>query len=95
MNKSQFLLYTSLGIMISGGLPTNVVYEASDVDKKNQKALLNVYSQRNDSLSTYTVVSQIVPKKDYRSRYAKFVKSKSFLDAYSGKSLGDFMRIEY
>lgn len=76
-------------------MPTNVIYDTSDMDKKNQKTLLYVYSQQKDHLAVYSEVSQILPKKDYRSRYANLTKSKSFVDAYSGKSLGDFIKIEY
>ena len=89
------LLYTSLGIMIGGGMPTIVIYGTSNIDKQYQKTLLNIYSQRNDNLSIYSEVSQIMPKKDYRSRYANLSKSKAFIEAYSGKSLGDFIKIEY
>ena len=89
------LLYTSLGIMIGGGMPTIVIYDTSNINKQYQKTLLNIYSQRNDNLSIYTEVSQIMPKKDYRSRYANLCKSKAFIEAYSGKSLGDFIKIEY
>lgn len=95
MNKGQLFLYTSLGIIVGGGIPTNVVCDTSDIDDKYQKTLLYIYSQQKDKLAVYSEVSQIVPKKDYRSRYASLTKSKSFADAYYGKSLGDFVKVEY
>lgn len=95
MNKGQIFLYTSLGIIVGGGLPTNVNYTPSDIDKKYQKTLLYVHGQMNKPTDGYSKVSQIVPKRDYRSRYANLAKSKSYIEAYSGKSLGDFIRIEY
>lgn len=95
MNKGQLFLYTSLGIVVGGGLPTNVVYGASDLDDKQQKTLLYVYSQQQDNSTVYCEVSQIIPKKDYRLRYTKIEESKSFKEGYSGKSLGDFIKVEY
>jgi len=88
-------LYTSLGIVVGGGLPTNVVYGTSDLDDKQQKTLLFVYSQQKDNLAVYSEVSQIMPKKDYRLRYTKIAETRSFKEGYSGKSLGDFIKIEY
>lgn len=75
-------------------MPTNVVYGAPDLDDKQQKTLLFVYSQQKDNLAIYSEVTQIVPKKDYRHRYSKIVETKSFKDGYSGKSLGDFIKVE-
>lgn len=95
MNKGQLFLYTSLGIIVGGGMPTNVNYNPSDIDKKYQQTLLYVHGQMNKPTDGYSMVSQIVPKRDYRSRYANLAKSKAFIEAYSGKSLGDFIKIDY
>lgn len=87
-------LYASLGIVLGGGMSTNAVFGTSTTNDKNQNALLNVYKQKDNS-SVYCEVSQIMPRKDYRLRYAKIVETRSFKEGYSGKSLGDFVKVEY
>lgn len=95
MNRSHLFLYASLGIVLGGGMSTNVLYGASNTDDKHQKALLNVYKQKDNSATVYCEVSQFTPKKDYRLRYAKIVETRSFKECYSNKSLGDFIKVEY
>ncbi len=95
MNKGYLFLYASLGIVLGGGMSTNAVFGTSNTNDKNQKALLNVYKQKDNSATVYCEVSQFMPKKDYRLRYAKIAATRSFKECYSNKSLGDFIKVEY
>lgn len=94
MNNNPFIVYASLGILIVQVMQTNVVGESYDSDKRYVSIPLNLNSFKDNRVDIYSEVTQLTPKKDYRQRYAKIVKSNAFKQAYSGKSMGDFIKIE-
>lgn len=95
MNKQELSLYLGLGIMVGGMMPTSAISVSEVTDVINVIAMKSVIESRNESLSVYKEVTKIQPKKNYRQRYARISSSKAFLDSYSGKSLGEVIKVEY
>ena len=81
--------------MVSGMMPTSAISVSEANGMMNVVAMKRVIESRNESLSVYKEVTRIQPKKNYRQRYARISSSKAFLDSYSGKSLGEFIKVEY
>ena len=95
MNKQELSLYLGLGIMVGGMMPTSAISVSEPNGIMNVIAMKSVIESLNESLSVYKEVTKIQPKKNYRQRYARISSSKVFFDNYSGKSLGEVIKVEY
>ncbi|MFA6592008.1 MAG: hypothetical protein WCS67_01545 [Bacteroidales bacterium] len=93
------LLYLNMGIALSS-FPTSG--DASRFVRNGECATFGLEApyRRDDSqlrISTYSIGSEadLRPKRDFRKLYSDIAESDWFGRSYKGRSLGDFIKVDY
>ena len=91
-------LYASLGIALFS--PSSAEANQTSAQRNEEPIYVGVtYSQPTSQLNVTVYYipkrSFLQPKRDFRSLYASITESQWFARAYRGKSLGDFIEIDY
>ncbi len=95
---NDYFLYASLGIALFGS--SSAEASQTSIQKDEESFYVGVkYSQPTSQLNVtvYSINKEsfLQPKRDFRLLYASITESQWFARAYRGKSLGDFIEIDY
>ncbi len=98
MTQFDNLLYLSFGVAVSFPPQTSIGMGFEKVRESTVAPIVQIYSQNYAPLTTsvYTIKDSIgFPKRNYYQRYKAIAESSWFERDYKGKSLGDFIDVDY